>query len=80
MYDEGYTSITNNDISEVCIHKMQARNSKSRPFMKWDVMDVREMALYQDGLFDLIIDKSTIDALLCGSNAFPNVAMMLYEC
>ena len=28
----------------------------------------------------MIIDKSTIDALLCGENAYVNVAMMLKEC
>ena len=33
--------------------------------MKWDVMDVRDLK-YEDNSFDLIVDKSTIDALLCG--------------
>lgn len=28
-------------------------------------MDVREM-LYHDSMFDVVVDKSTIDALLCG--------------
>ena len=47
--------------------------------MKWDVMDVRELK-YEDGFFDLIVDKSTIDALLCGDQAYLNVAIMLREC
>jgi hypothetical protein len=47
--------------------------------MKWDVMDVRDLK-YQNELFDLIIDKSTIDALLCGDYAYLNVAIMLKEC
>ena len=47
--------------------------------MKWEVMDVRELK-YPDEMFDLIIDKSTIDALLCGNYAFFNVAVMLKEC
>ena len=42
-------------------------------------MDVREMT-YDSNFFDLIIDKSTIDALLCGEDAFINVAKMLKEC
>ena len=49
MYDEGYVSITNNDISEVCIEKMALRNSKERPLMKWDVMDIRDMKAYKNG-------------------------------
>ena len=58
---------------------MADRNRKQRPEMKWDTMDCREMT-YADESFDLIIDKSTIDALLCGSFAYLNVAIMLKEC
>lgn len=43
---------------------MKERN-EAREEMKWDVMDVREMT-YETGFFDIAIDKSTIDALLCG--------------
>ena len=39
-------------------------------------MDVRKMNL-PSASFDLIIDKSTMDALLCGKNSFLNVARML---
>lgn len=41
-------------------------------------MDVRDMT-YTDNIFDLIVDKSTIDALLCGDNSFINVAIMTKE-
>ena len=58
---------------------MKMRNIKSRPELKWNVMDVREMN-YQNEFFDLIIDKSTIDAMLCGNYAYLNVAQMLKEC
>lgn len=39
-------------------------------------MDVRSLT-YPSNYFDLIIDKSTIDALLCGDYAYLNVAKML---
>lgn len=42
-------------------------------------MDCRDL-MYAGSVFDLIIDKSTIDALLCGTNAFINVAIMMKEC
>ena len=58
---------------------MSDRNRKHRPEMKWEVMDVRELK-YQDEFFDLVVDKSTIDALLCGNFAYLNVAIMLKEC
>lgn len=41
-------------------------------------MDVCDMK-YPDNYFDIIIDKSTIDALLCGDNAFLNVTRMTKE-
>ena len=48
--------------------------------MVWDAMDVCDMT-YPDSSFDLIVDKSTIDALLCGrKEASYNVALMLKEC
>ena len=67
------------DISSVCIQQMADRNKKQRSSMKWEVMDVRELK-YEDEMFDLVIDKSTIDALLCGNFAYLNVAIMLKEC
>jgi hypothetical protein len=42
-------------------------------------MDVRNMR-FESNTFDLIIDKSTIDALLCGDSAFLNTALMMREC
>ena len=41
-------------------------------------MDVTDLK-YQDEEFDVVIDKSTIDALLCGDDAFINVAKMTKE-
>lgn len=57
---------------------MQARNRKSRPNMKYEVMDCCDLK-YPDNFFDIAIDKSTIDAILCGDNAYLNVALMLKE-
>ena len=79
MYDEGYHGIWNMDISNVCIQQMTERNKKLRPKLHWKVMDVRDLR-YSKEMFDLIIDKSTIDALLCGNFAYLNVAIMLKEC
>jgi ubiquinone/menaquinone biosynthesis C-methylase UbiE len=56
---------------------MSERN-KERIHMKYEVMDVCDMK-YPDEFFDVAIDKSTIDALLCGDNAFINVVKMTKE-
>ncbi len=80
MYDEDrFTKIVNTDISSVCIAQMAHRNAQLRQELEWVVMDCRKMDLPSDA-FDLIIDKSTLDALLCGKNSFLNVARMLREC
>ena len=47
--------------------------------MKWEVMDVCDMKQLEANTFDLVVDKSTIDALLCGDNSFINVAKMINE-
>ena len=77
MYDDAYHNIVNIDISAVVIEQMQSRN-ESRPEMSFHVMDVRELK-FPDDSFDLAVDKSTIDALLCGDDSFLNVAKMTRE-
>ena len=77
MYDDGFHNIDNIDISNNVINIMKNRNIK-RPEMTFSVMDVRNLK-FQDSSFDLAVDKSTIDALLCGDFAYVNVAKMLKE-
>ena len=77
MYYEGFTHNYNIDISQNVIDFMKSRN-KDKKGLHFDVMDVCEMA-YKDETFDLIIDKSTIDTVLCGVHSFTMVAKMLKE-
>lgn len=57
---------------------MQERNVK-RVGMTYEVMDCTDMAAIADRSYDVAIDKSTIDALLCGDNAYLMVAKMTKE-
>ena len=77
MYCDGYKNIINIDISHNVIKAMKERN-KDKVGMVYEVMDVRDLK-YEDNTFDLAVDKSTIDALLCGDDAFINVAKMIKE-
>ena len=74
LYDAGFPNITNIDISEVVINQMRARY-KELDRMEWLRMDVLKLD-FPDNSFDLIIDKGTVDSLLCGSNSFHNVYQM----
>ena len=43
LYDDGYTNVVNNDISDVVIQKMAKRNKEKRPQMQWLTMDCTNM-------------------------------------
>ena len=41
-------------------------------------MDVCNLT-YPDSFFDFVLDKSTLDTLLCGDQSFSNTSMMIKE-
>ena len=79
LYDAGYENQVNTDISAVVIEQMAERNKETRPNMEWLVMDITDMSEFESNRFDIIIDKGTMDALLCGNDAYLKVAKMLKE-
>ncbi|XP_070177056.1 eEF1A lysine and N-terminal methyltransferase-like isoform X2 [Littorina saxatilis] len=62
MYDVGYHSIVNIDISDIVICQMTERNAEKREEMTFEKMDVTQMT-YDDGNFSVAVDKGTLDAL-----------------
>jgi len=42
-------------------------------------MDAREMS-YDNESFDIVIDKGTTDAVLCGEDSYLNMALIVSEC
>jgi ubiquinone/menaquinone biosynthesis C-methylase UbiE len=67
-------NIFNIDYSSNVIRTMKDR----LPSLFWETMDVKDLK-FHNSYFDLIIDKATMDCLLCGDSASLNVAMMLRE-
>ncbi|XP_026400862.1 methyltransferase-like protein 13 [Papaver somniferum] len=63
VYDAGFQNITNIDFSKVVISDMLRRNIRTRPSMKWRVMDMTQMQ-FKDGIFDVVLDKGGLDALM----------------
>jgi EEF1A lysine methyltransferase 4 len=79
MYDmDGYREIYSMDISPPCIEQMKKRNIERRPSLVWHVMDCTKLD-YEEEFFDIVIDKSTVDCLVTGNNAYKKVALMMKE-
>lgn len=78
MADDGYEDIVNIDISNVVIEAMQKKYA-NHPRLKYMTMDVRDMSTFVTGSFDAVIDKGTLDSILCGSNSKQNSSKMLEE-
>lgn len=69
-------NIQNIDLSANVIKFMKERNKAKE--MSWEVMDARDLK-FNSNFFDLIVDKSTLDTVMCGESANLNCAMMLKE-
>ncbi|MQM08485.1 hypothetical protein Taro_041339 [Colocasia esculenta] len=78
MIDDGYKDVVNIDISSVVIEAMQ-KKYLDRPEMNYIKMDVRDMSIFESNSFDGVIDKGTLDSLMCGHNAQQNATKMLEE-
>ncbi|XP_059311655.1 uncharacterized protein LOC132063214 isoform X1 [Lycium ferocissimum] len=78
MVKDGYEEIVNVDISTVAIDMMR-RKYEDVPQLKYLEMDVRDMSFFPDESFDAVIDKGTLDSLMCGTNAPICAAQMLGE-
>ncbi|PKA54711.1 hypothetical protein AXF42_Ash000546 [Apostasia shenzhenica] len=78
MVSDGYQDVVNIDISSVVVEAMQ-KKYHDKPELKYIKMDVRYMNAFESRSFDAVIDKGTLDSLMCGQNAQQNAKMMLEE-
>eukprot|EP00435_Cladocopium_sp_Y103_P012536 s3873_g3.t1 len=63
-YDDGYHDITGVDIVEPVLETMRQRNV-DRPGMTYLWADAMDLSVFADESFDVVFDKSTLDALKC---------------
>lgn len=77
MAADGYTEIMSIDYSSVCIDQQKRWHHK--PSCKFVVADARNMPQFSDGAFASIIDKGTLDSMLCSATSFPDVPDTLTE-
>jgi len=79
MYEDGYENITNIDISHTCVNFMSERIKERCKNMKYKYGNVCEMSEFKSGEFNCVLDKGTLDSVLCGDNSEPNAEKMLSE-
>jgi len=77
IYENHSRNITNIDFSGVCVQLMKAKHGDKQD-MQWVKMDVRTLA-FADATFDVVIDKATMDAVLCGDSSTKNCYFMFKE-
>ena len=72
MYRDGWQNLVNIDISDEVIKKMRDLHDKAGVICEWIEMDATQMS-FPDHSFDLVVDKGTLDAVLCGTEfTIPN--------
>ena len=77
MYLEGYQNIYNIDCSEELINKLNERTD--RPSTVKYKQCLCENLSFPDGLFDVIIDKGTLDSVMCSEQALEKSRKMIQE-
>jgi ubiquinone/menaquinone biosynthesis C-methylase UbiE len=66
MLDTGFPLIGNIDLSTNIISQLKERY-KNEPRLQWFAMNCAQLA-FPDQSFDLVIEKGTIDTIMCGDN------------
>jgi SAM-dependent methyltransferase len=72
-----FDAVVNIDISSVVIGQMMKRFEGVNSLM-WFAMDCMELK-FGEGVFDLVFDKGTIDALMCGEGSAQKIGLTLLE-
>ena len=58
---------------------MEEKYRETHPKMVFRKMDALEMNVFQDGMFNVVIDKGTLDAVMCSDDFVTNAKRMISE-
>jgi len=72
LYDDGFRKVTAIDNSAAAISMMKERSQFTRPELKYSKMDAVRLSLPAE-TFTLVVDKGTIDCVLCKKDAMDRV-------
>ena len=80
LHEDGYTQVVSVDISKIVIAQMKEAYKEKLPGLVFEQADIRDMhELVADGQFDVVLDKGTLDSILCGDSSGPNSEKALRE-
>ncbi|WIA12444.1 hypothetical protein OEZ85_012480 [Tetradesmus obliquus] len=79
MADDGYNKVTSIDYSPVAIQRLQDLYPGYSQQLSYAVADARSMPQYPDAGYAGVLDKGTLDALLCGDTEAADAAALLGE-
>ncbi|KAL7689699.1 putative methyltransferase type 11, S-adenosyl-L-methionine-dependent methyltransferase [Plasmopara halstedii] len=78
MVSDGYQKLMNVDVSEVVIKQMTTKYEDRAEQMQWQKMNMCSLE-FADKTYDAVVDKGTMDSILCGEGSTANVAKMCQE-
>jgi hypothetical protein len=78
LYNDGFCNVLNMDISPAVIAQMAARHAKAAPKMHHRVMDMMALDCCNSSV-EMILDKGSIDALMCTGSTQERVKACLSE-
>ena len=64
MFKDGFTNLDNIDYADSVIDMLKEKYKEHAEQLRFDCMDMMNMEAYQDGAFDIVIDKATMDVIL----------------
>jgi ubiquinone/menaquinone biosynthesis C-methylase UbiE len=79
MFNDGLTNIINIDFSPTIVNYMNEMNRSRGLPTNYREMNILDMSAFSDGEYNIVIDKGTLDSLLCAENALLEVDKMFKE-
>ncbi|CAI5732256.1 unnamed protein product [Peronospora destructor] len=78
MVNDDYQKVMNVDVSEIVIQQMAAKYKDQAEKLQWQKMNMCSLE-FANETYDAVVDKSTMDSILCGEGSTANVSKMCQE-
>ncbi|UIZ23900.1 hypothetical protein KXD40_009557 [Peronospora effusa] len=78
MVNDDYQKLMNVDVSEIVIQQMATKYKDQAEKLQWQKMNMCLLE-FANETFDAVVDKATMDSILCGEGSTANVSKMCQE-